>query len=474
MALPLYQGILQYSNEIQRYFHMPGHKQKKELLSPYLADILKLDVTEVTGTDNLHSAEEIILQAQKRAAKLFQAEQTYFLINGTTCGVEASIMAVCNPGDTLLVVRNCHRSVYSGLILGGVRPIFIHPETLELGMPGGIDVKQVQEYLENFPEVKGLIVTSPTYEGFTLDIKNIAKVLHQKNKILIVDEAHGAHLGFDSSFPRSAMQCGADIAIQSSHKTLPALTQSSMLHIQSNRVNISRLQELLAMTQSSSPSYVLMALLDVCREIMEKHGQNRLKLLYEAIQWFKKEITSLKFFKVVELGDLESKGIINQDVSKIVIDVRKTGCSGKVIEERLRKEYQLQVEMSMESYILALTTLADTKKDLYYLFSSLKDLETKIKIEAVVQKSTSIQYPTTSLNILPREAFFSEKSIVNLKESIGKISGEFITPYPPGIPLLIPGELITNEIIQTLQQLIEVGIAVQGKKVLQGQIEILT
>ena len=269
MNAPLYNQLLKYSKETTS-FHMPGHKSVN-IVDMKEIPFLQLDVTEVPGLDNLYEANGIILRAEEEMAKQYGAKDSIFITNGSTAGIIASILSVCKPGDSLIVARNCHHSVWNGLILGGIKPIYINPSyNQRYNILGGICPVALEETLKDNPQAKGVIIVSPTYEGLVSDIKSIAKLVQGHNKILIVDEAHGAHFVWDQAFPQSAIRSGADIVIQSMHKTLPTLTQSALVHIGTHRLDKQVLIERLQMIQTSSPSYVMMGIMDYARAQMTK------------------------------------------------------------------------------------------------------------------------------------------------------------------------------------------------------------
>ncbi len=453
METPIYSSLQQYINKDIYPFHMPGHKQGRGL---NMQNIFKLDITEINEFDNLHNAEGIILESQKLTAKLFGAEETFFLINGSTSGIIASILASCNPNDKLLVARNCHRSVYSGMIFTGVTPIYISPEIIKpYGINGGIKPEDIHK---NMKDVKAVIITSPTYEGFCSDIKIIADIVHSYNAILIVDEAHGAHFKFNNSFPQTALEQGADIVIQSLHKTLPSLTQTALLHIQGNRVDRDKLKQMLSMVQSSSPSYILMSSIDLCKsQISSENFDN----FVDRLNKFRKELEPTKSLKLLDKELENTYGIKQIDISKLVIYCCTNSLTGFELDKLLYEKYKLQIEMSQFNYIVALTSIADTDgfEQLLYAINSLDEnldyskpqFEFKTNIEPIV-------------SITPREAIFKSKISVPLHKSIEKISGEFVIPYPPGIPILAPGELITEEIVNLIIYYQKNNISILGTK----------
>jgi arginine/lysine/ornithine decarboxylase len=299
---PLYNALVQYDNEKVYPFHMPGHKKRKGILESSGFDSIWMDVTEVPGMDNLYHAEGVIKEAQELAAKTFGSDETYFLVNGSTAGIITSILTVCSPGDEIIIARNCHRSAYSGMVLGDVRPVYIYPEMIKkYGIVGGISVKAVKEAILKHPKAKAVIITSPTYEGFTSNIKEIANLIHEYDKILIVDEAHGAHFVFDSNFPQTALNAGADLVIQSAHKTLPTLTQTALLHMKGKRVDKNRLKQMLSMIQTSSPSYVMMGMLDWCRGQLDERGTELFTRYMKQLQNMRTKLRKMN--KVILVGE---------------------------------------------------------------------------------------------------------------------------------------------------------------------------
>ncbi|NLP46338.1 MAG: aminotransferase class I/II-fold pyridoxal phosphate-dependent enzyme [Epulopiscium sp.] len=464
---PLYQALRSYRDQNVYPFHTPGHKQGRGLWIP---DLISLDLTEVEGTDNLYQPVGPIAKAQELAAHLFGAEATYFLVNGSTVGILTSIATVCQPGDTLLVARNVHRSVYSGMILIGVQPKYIVPEILpEYGLIGGVSPQKVYKGLCQYPEAKGVLLVSPTYEGFTSDISTIAKMVHEQNKILIVDEAHGAHFVFHDHFPITALEAGADIVIQSTHKTLPAFTQSAMLHVQGSRVLKDKVRERLSLFQSSSPSYLLMAGLDYCRYQLERQANLDFDQFIEQLYELRKNLSPLSTLELMD-QKIEGQGSIDEiDISKILLSCRYCRESGADIESILRKEYQIQMELSAPHHLLGITTVADSKKGFQRLTQALCSIDGKLK---KVYKKADINFiwdNIPSIQYTPREASFMSTDFFPLKESIGQAIGEFVIPYPPGIPLLVPGEVITQELVERIQFLQQQGVRMIGMQDMTGQ-----
>lgn len=439
-------------------FHVPGHKMGKIFnklgYGNILENIYTLDTTEIDGTDNLHNAKEIIKLSQERASRVFNSDKTIYLVNGTTCGIEAAIMAICNPKSKIIVNRDCHQSVINGCILGDIEPIYIPSIVCEkTNIIMGVDPKDVKLAIDNNLDAKAIVLTYPTYYGKTFDLKYICNYAHSKNMIVIIDEAHGAHLQLSDELPQSAINEGADIIIQSTHKTLPSFTQSSMIHIKGNRIDEDRIGTMLRFLESSSPSYMLLTSLELAVDIYEKHGINLMKELLENISNFKSKFE-------------DNPNIIiynSMDKTKIFISLKKLGLTGYELDSILREEYKIQVELSNYYGVLLICTIGNDEDDFLRLEKALKYLLSKTNKKKLLQDTNYPKMiPQKILN--PREAFYSNKKTVKLKDSIGKISGEYIIPYPPGISLISPGEIITQEIITYIHQGVKSGMIVSGVK----------
>ncbi len=439
-------------------FHMPGHKLGNiyDLLGykEILQNIYKMDTTEIMGTDNLHSPEGVIKKSQERASKLFKSKKTYYLIDGSTCGIQASILSTCKPGDKIIVNRDCHQSVISACILGDIDPIYIHPKIDDkTNILQGIKPQDAIDIINNNLDAKAILLTYPTYYGFTYDLREISNYAHSKNMIVIVDEAHGSHLGLSDELPGTALEQDADIVIQSTHKTLPAFTQASMLHIQGNRIDEERLSTMLRMIESSSPSYILLSSLELAVDVYEKQGRQLMKKLLNNIDEFKNK-----------LNNNETINIHNEfDKTKIFIDCSKLGITGYELDHILREKYNIQVELGNYYGVLLICTIGNEESD----FSSLeKALNGIIKKYAEKKPIINISYPNEIPEkvLSPREAFYKDKKSVKIEKSIGKICGENIIPYPPGISLISPGELITKEAIDYILLCSEKGMNISGMK----------
>lgn len=439
-------------------FHVPGHKMGKIFDKLGYNDILEkiytLDTTEIEGTDNLHNAKEVIKQSQERAARVFNSDKTIYLVNGSTCGIQAAIMSTCPPKSKIIVNRDCHQSVINSCILGDITPVYIDSEICrETNILKGVNYSKAKEIIDNNLDAKAMILTYPTYYGETYNLQDICNYAHDKDMIVIVDEAHGAHLELSDRLPKSAINLGADIVIQSTHKTLPSFTQSSMVHIKGNRVDYNKLLSILRIIESSSPSYLFMSSLELAVDIYEKHGKELMESLLNNIDKFKDKFKSNHDVYIYN----------EMDKTKIFISLKNIGMTGYELDEILRSEYKIQCELSNHYGVLLICTIGNEEEDFICLETALKDILNKYKNKGAIDDT---DYPVSipKMKLTPREAFYKEKKRVKLKDSIGKISGEYIIPYPPGISLISPGEIISEEIITYIHQGIKNGMIVSGIK----------
>jgi len=458
MRMPIIEGLKKYSKENNTRFHMPGHKGRNSLIN-WGELIPQIDVTEVEGTDNLHKPMSIILESEEIAARVFGAKRTFYSVNGTTAGIYAAITASAKAGEKIAIQRNCHKSVYNALILGRIEPVYIYPYYSQRNnIVTGIDPEDIRTLLEGDNDIKAVVITYPSYYGICSDVKAIADIVHSYNKMLIVDEAHGSHLVFSNKLPMSALEAGADISIQSTHKTLPAFTQSSMVHVGSDRVDIEKLQAKLSVFQTTSPSYLLMASLDAARAYMEVEGMSKLDSLIENIKEQTSYLKEIKGIEIFEKSNIDSS-FHDFDITKLLI--RVNNIKGSSLDTILRDKYSIQLEMADYYFGLALMTVMDDKEDLKRLGDALEDLvRTEYREDKL--KDIDVRYIKADTKITLYEASNIETEAIELKKSKGRISGDFITPYPPGIPVISPGEVITEEIIEYIQELRKCNIQILG------------
>lgn len=455
-------------------FHMPGHKrQDMGIERPE-----RIDITEIEGFDNLHHAEGILKEAQERMASVFGSDRSFFLVNGSTAGLLTAVFAAVPKGGRILIARNCHKAVYNAISLRELSAVYIYPQFTELGIQGSIQPEQVRNALDQNPDIQAVLLTSPTYDGVVSDVEKIAGIVHERGIPLIVDEAHGAHFGFSEGFPVKALSLGADVVIESMHKTLPAYTQTAALHLQGNRVSEEKIKKYLAIFQSSSPSYIFMAGLDRCSRLMQTEGRELLDRLSVKLNDFYRKVSLLNYLEVMLPGK-EQSGIWAKDPSKILIFCHKTGISGQILYQRLLYEYGLQLEMASGHYVTALTSLMDTEDGFDRLAEALMDLDEQLAKTAADTEDERVMQTQKDMSAVWRQqmerlyrpvekqmeivqAEEAEKCRILLSNAAGKISGEFVYLYPPGIPFLVPGEVISEEFPIHIRRLMQEGFEVQG------------
>ncbi|MBD5506590.1 MAG: aminotransferase class V-fold PLP-dependent enzyme [Lachnospiraceae bacterium] len=457
----LYQTLAEYSAEDFYPCHMPGHK--RNMASGEMADFYRIDITEIDGFDDLHHAEGILRKAQERANRLYGAEETFFLVNGSTCGVLTAILAVTEPGEEILIARNCHKSVYHAAILQSLSVHYYQPQMIqEYDICDGVRAEAIEQLLDQYPGVKAVVITSPTYEGILSDIAGIARVVHKRGKVLIVDEAHGAHLGLAENLPEGAVAQGADLVIHSLHKTLPAMTQTALLHVNGDRVDRERLRRYLTMLQSSSPSYVLMASMDACVRFLEEEGAGRFVLFQEEYEKFCKKTAKCRRIKIGKMTSVsENYALADWDIGKILISVKNTKLNGKELGDILRERYHLEMEMAADTYALAIMTLMDTQEGWQRLADALCEIDDRIEKESCDRQDIRrITLPQVRSSMAA--AFHGPREEISLREATGRIAADFLMLYPPGIPLAAPGEVLDEELIQKIEDSREKGLSLRG------------
>ena len=459
----LYHKLLEYCGSDVYPFHMPGHKRRGMDGPPPF----RYDITEIDGFDNLHEPETVIREEMERARRFYQSDQTYFLVNGSTCGLLAAICASTFHGEKILVARNCHKAVYHAIFLNNLKPTYLYPEMLEeFGFYGGISPQTVKEAMEADKDRRVVVLTSPTYEGMVSDIRRIADLVHERDGILIVDEAHGAHFGMHPVFPESALQNGADLVIQSLHKTLPSLTQTALLHLRGERINKEKIEQYLKIFQTSSPSYVLMASMTSCiRWLSEDPEADRRFGKYAGnLSDFYEKAAKWKRLRLVNRSVEGRAGVKAFDPSKLVISVRNAGVPAKMVYDRLRDYYHLQMEMCTDDYLIAMTSVMDTEEGFLRFEKALQEIDETMFLSGEDNKKEEKKEN--------REVFFlNEKDKKTgggksrlLAESEGFVCKEYLYLYPPGIPIAVPGERVTGEMIQKIQDYQKAGLRVYGVK----------
>ena len=547
---PLYRKLRAYGASDFYAFHMPGHKR----LMGKFENPFQIDITEIDGFDDLHhpEADGVLSEAQSRAARVFGAEETHFLVNGSTAGILSAISACTKQGGTILMARNCHRSVYHGAELRGLKTVYLYPQYIsELGINGAVLPEDVENALQksvmekkqradkktaghscengkenrnrNHTDIQAVMLVSPTYDGVCSDVRQIAEICHCYGVPLIVDQAHGAHFPFSEYFPEDAVSAGADVVIHSVHKTLPSMTQTALLHVQGKLVNRERIRKFLSIYQSSSPSYVLMASIDACVDLIERDGEELFERHTRELRAFRESCRDLKWLYLAGL-DSEKDGIWQSeakpaefgqtadfDRSKLLISARRAnragaGLTGEELSRMLRERYHIQMEMSGPDYVVAIAGIADSEEGFRRLAEALHgidwDISGKIKNKSVVRKNRNIRTKSVEKtqdrlktnqteninekeipdgvksytkvsdksNALPRlesvltlsKAAEAESVSRPLKACEGAVAGIYVYLYPPGIPVLAPGEQVTAELLERIEKWLEAGYDVHG------------
>ena len=464
---PLFSGLVQHSKKNPIQFHIPGHKKGKGIAPEFREFIgdnaLSIDLINIGPLDDLHQPKGIIKEAQDLAAEAFGADHTFFSVQGTSGAIMAMIMSVCGPGDKIIVPRNVHKSVMSAIVFSGAIPIFIHPEIDEhLGISHGITTDSLIRALEEYPDAKAVLVINPTYFGISADLKTIVEIAHSYDIPVLVDEAHGVHIHFHDDLPLSAMQAGADMAATSVHKLGGSMTQSSILNVKGNRVSYKRVQSVLSMLTTTSTSYLLLASLDVARKELAISGKELLHRTIQLANSIRKRINELDHIYCVGDEILEKDAAFDYDPTKLIISVKDLGLSGFDVEMWLRENYNIEVEMSDLYNILCLITPGDSEEEANILVSALAAL-CKERALLAAKINTQVLLPEIPiLAVSPRDAFYSETELVPFDDSEGRIIAEFIMVYPPGIPIFIPGEIISEENLVYIKKNRDAGLPVQG------------
>ncbi|MDN3014911.1 aminotransferase class I/II-fold pyridoxal phosphate-dependent enzyme [Paenibacillus sp. BSR1-1] len=465
---PLFSGLLKHAKRNPIQFHIPGHKKGAGIdpeFRNFIGDnALSIDLINIGPLDDLHSPKGMIKEAQDLAAKAFGADHTFFSVQGTSGAIMTMVMAVCGPGEKIIVPRNVHKSVMSAIVFSGAIPVFIHPEIdIELGISHGITTDSVEKALEQHPDAKGVLVINPTYFGISADLKKIVEIAHSYNVPVLVDEAHGVHIHFHDDLPLSAMQAGADMAATSVHKLGGSMTQSSILNVKEGLVSVKHVQSILSMLTTTSTSYLLLASLDVARKQLATKGKELIDRTIRLAQSIRKRVNEIDHIYCVGEEILGSKATYDFDPTKLIISVKDLGLTGYDVEKWLREKHNIEVELSDLYNILCIITLGDTEYEADLLVAALKDLAEECAHRAEKVEPLEVLLPEIPvLALTPRDAFYADTEVIPFAESEGRIIAEFVMVYPPGIPIFIPGEIITKENLYYIKKNLEVGLPVQG------------
>lgn len=500
--------LLQYAGEDIYPYHMPGHKRRS--WGKLSGDFYRTDITEIEGFDNLHQPEGMILELQKEAARLYGAEESFYLVNGSTCGILSAVSAALPPGGQILMARNCHKSAYHGVYLRNLRATYLYPPYLEeYDIFDAITPQQMEEALAAEPDIRAVLIVSPTYEGRIARVRRIAEIVHRRRIPLIVDEAHGAHLGLADFLPQNSCQAGADLVIHSVHKTLPAPTQTALLHVNGELVDRELLKRFLRIYQSSSPSYPLMAGIDNALRYVRISGE-------KAFGEFRRRFEEMMGI----LGGCHRLRFLSgapdvQDLGKLLISVKGTALTGKRLYDILLKKYRLQLEMASETFGLAMFTVNDKEEAYERLTGALLEIDAGLEegmygkcpekeengiaigcsqkekfgarggfqgkegakapigdlavpgsYSEAIRGSTGESLGECAQSGIPlAKAWDMQTENISLENCVGRYAGEFVNLYPPGVPLLVPGEPITETLVRDICRYVGAGLSVQGIRV---------
>lgn len=475
---PVFDAVKKYVAENTLPFHVPGHKQGrglKEFCDFVGKEVMAIDLTCFEGTDNICNPLDVIKEAQELAADAYGADHAFFLVNGTTSGIQAMIMSVCQPGDKIILPRNAHKSAIGGIILSGAVPVYIQPEVCpQHGIALAVTPEAVREALEEHPDAKGVFIVNPTYYGYAPNLKDIVEIAHSYGVPVLVDEAHGAHLPFHPQLPISAMQAGADMSAASTHKLVGSLTQSSLLLLKEGIISPKRVKGVLNLSQTTSPSYILLASIDVARKQMAVQGRELLERTLALAEFSRQEMSKIEGLQVLGQEMLGRNGCYAWDPSKVAVNVRKLGLSGFDVETILRRDYGIQVELADLYNVLFLFSVGDDQETVGRLLRAMEAIASGQGVKNVTKLGTHLP-ETPELVVTPQEAFYSDTRLVELEESEGEIAAEMIMAYPPGIPIICPGERVTQEIIEYVRVLKQEHCQLQGTEdPYINQIKVLT
>lgn len=463
---PFAAALRRYASCGARAFHTPGHKQGRgasealrALLTP---EGLAADVSLMDELDDLYAPQTFLKQAQDAAARLYGADGTQFFVNGTTGAIHAMLLAALRPGDAVVVPRNAHRSVLGGLILSGARPVYVLPEYDEgLGVASAVSPAAVEAALRACPEARAVLAVHPTYYGLASDLRRIAALAHARGALLLADEAHGAHLKFSAALPEQALDAGADMAAQSTHKLLGSLTQTSMLHWQGPRVSASSVRAASALVQSTSPNQLLLASLDAARAQMERAGAPLVGRAVRLAAQARERINGIEGLYCFGEERLAQMGAHELDGTKLTVTVRGLGASGAQAEAFLRERHGIRAELADPHNVLFLLTYADEAPEVEALVAALADMAARLgRAGGGPRKHLRPKLPELALS--PREAFFAAAETVAFDAAAGRVSAETVTFYPPGIPALCPGERIGAAEIEYCRAMQAAGCKVVG------------
>ena len=469
---PLYEAVVNYVRKHKVSFHTPGHKHGQAIPAAFRhfvgETVFDMDLTLLAEVDSLHEPTTVIRDAQILAAEAYGADASFFLVNGSTVGNQAMILSTCQPGDLVLIPRNAHQSVLAGVLLAGCEPVFMRPETnKELGLYTNVTTGTVEAALKRWPQVKAVLVTSPTYHGIAADTARIAELVHERGLPLLIDEAHGPHLKFHDELPLSAMEAGADMCVQSTHKILAGMTQSSLLHANARRIDLGRVRKVLKLLTTTSPGYILMSSIDMARRQMALEGKKLLGRALKLARRAREDVNKIEGLQCFGREAMGQGGIYDLDETKLTIAVGGLNVTGYEVANRLNKLSGIQVEYADLFSVFLIVGFGNTEHEIHRLGRALKSIAVWARARRSKAKRRKIvrwELPGFSARpaVNPRYAFFAPKETVPLEKAVGRVSAETISPYPPGIPLVVPGERLDKEAVRAIRSLQAAGCRIQG------------
>lgn len=461
---PVYEALELFRKNRIVPFDVPGHKRGRG--NPELVDLLGqqcvgLDVNSQKCLDNLCHPVSVIREAEELAADAFHATYAFLMVGGTTASVQAMVLSACKHGDKIILPRNVHRSVINALVLNGAIPVYVNPDVDEkLGIALGMKVEQVECAIRENPDAVAILVNNPTYYGICSNIKKIAELAHKNGMLLLADEAHGTHFYFGENLPMSAMAAGADLAAVSMHKSGGSLTQSSFLLVGGNLVSPGYVRQIINLTQTTSGSYLLLASLDISRKNLALHGKEAFQRVVALAEYARTEINAMGGYYAYSSEMINGNSIYDFDKTKLTVNTLGIGLAGIEVYDILRDEYDIQVELGDIANILAYISIGDREREIERLVSALMEIQRKYRKDG--SNMFSQEYIDPKVAVSPQKAFYAPKEAKPLLETEGRICSEFVMCYPPGIPILAPGEQITKEILDYIVYAKEKGCSLTG------------
>ncbi|MBR1898542.1 MAG: aminotransferase class V-fold PLP-dependent enzyme [Oscillospiraceae bacterium] len=462
-SAPVYEALERFRRQRVVPFDVPGHKRGRgnpELVKLLGEQCVSLDVNSMKPLDNLCHPVSVIAEAEDLAAEAFGAAHAYFMVGGTTSAVQSMVLTACKQGDKIIMPRNVHRSAINALVLCGAEPVYVNPDVDgHIGIALGMELADVEKAILAHPDATAVFVNNPTYYGICSDLRGIVRLAHEHGMMVLVDEAHGTHLSFHEALPVSAMEAGADMSAISMHKSGGSLTQSSLLLLNEN-VNTRYVEQIINLTQTTSASYLLLSSLDISRRNLALRGHESFEKVRKMAEYAREEINSIGGYYAYGKELINGGSIYDYDVTKLSVYTRDIGLTGIEVYDLLRDEYDIQIEFGDIGNILAYISIGDRIQDIERLVGALEDI--KRLFSKPISRLHNAEYITPIVAATPQKAFYSEKALIPIHETPGRICGEFVMCYPPGIPILAPGEMVTEEIVDYILYAKEKGCSMQG------------